>query len=128
MPAVVKTLQERAKTMLEMADGAIFYYCDDFVYDAAAAEKHATPAALSLLGLLVERLEKLPDYDHQALELLFKGFCEEQGIKFGQIGPVVRIALSGGTVSPGIYEVIEVLGRDRTIARLRRAISELTPQ
>ncbi|TWJ19675.1 glutamate--tRNA ligase [Geobacter argillaceus] len=128
LPAVVKTLQERAKTMLEMADGAIFYYCDDFAYDASAVEKHATPAALVLLSSLVERLEKLPEYGHAALEALFKGFCDEQGVKFGQIGPVVRIALSGGTVSPGIYEVIEVLGRDRALARFRRAIAELGPQ
>lgn len=128
LPAVVKTLQERAKTMLEMADGAIFYFRDDFVYDGAAVEKHATPAALALLALLVERLEALPELEHQALEALFKGFCEEQGIKFGQIGPMVRIALSGGTVSPGIYEVIEVLGRERSVARLRRAIRELSPK
>ncbi len=128
LPAVVKTLQERAKTMLEMADGAVFYYRDDFAYDAAAVEKHATPAVLALLSSLSERLEQLPEYGHEALEALFKGFCEEQGIKFGQIGPVVRIALSGGTVSPGIYEVIEVLGRDRTMARFRRAIAELAPR
>ena len=128
LPAVVKTLQERAKTMLEMADGTIFYYRADFGYDSAATEKHATPAALSLLTSLVEGLEGISEYTHEALESLFKGFCEEQGIKFGQIGPIVRIALSGGTVSPGIYEVIEVLGRERTLARLRRAIAELGPR
>jgi glutamyl-tRNA synthetase len=128
LPAVVKTLQERAKTMLEMADGAVFYYRDDFAYDPAATEKHATPAALALLSSLAERLEQLAEYGHEALESLFKGFCEEQGIKFGQIGPMVRIALSGGTVSPGIYEVIEVLGRDRTLARFRRAIADLGPR
>lgn len=128
LPAVVKTLQERAKTMLEMADGALFYFRDEFPYDEAAVDKHATPAALALLTLLAERLEALSVLDHATLEALFKGFCEEQGVKFGQIGPMVRIALSGGTVSPGIYEVIEVLGRERSVARLKRAIRELSPK
>jgi glutamyl-tRNA synthetase len=53
---------------------------------------------------------------------MFKDICSEMGVKMGQVGPPVRVALCGGTVSPGIYEVIEVLGKAETLKRLKRAM------
>jgi glutamyl-tRNA synthetase len=122
LAAVVKTLQERARTMLEMADGAVFYYKDDFAYDEKAATKFLTPEVAPLFALLMERFDSLVDFSQQGIEGVFKGLCEEQGIKLGQIGPAVRVALCGVTASPGIYEVIEVLGRDETKKRIGRAL------
>lgn len=122
LPAVVRTLQERARTMLEMADGAVFYYRRDFDYDPQAAEKFLKPDATPLFEALIADLEKLGDFSHDAIEALFKGLCEARGIKMGQVGPPVRVALCGGTTSPSIYEVMEVLGREETIRRLRRAL------
>ena len=119
---VIKTLQERAKTMIEMADGALFFYCNEIVYQEEAAAKYLKPEVAPLFSALAAKLEKLPDCTQQAVEEVFKALCAEQGIKLGQIGPAVRVALSGGTVSPGIYEVIEVLGREETLQRLRRAL------
>ncbi|BDV42826.1 glutamate--tRNA ligase [Geotalea uraniireducens] len=123
LAAVVKTLQERSRTLIEMADGAIFYYRGDFAYDEAAAAKQFTPAAAQLMERLAGRLEGLEPFGHDAIEATFKELCSEQGIKMGQIGPAVRVALCGGTVSPSIYEVIEVLGRDETVRRIRRAVA-----
>ena len=121
--AVVKTLQERARTMVEMADGALFYYQAGFAYDEQAAGKHLTPEAGGLLADLAGRLEVLADVSQPGIETLFKEFCAEKGIKLGQIGPAVRVSLCGVTASPGIYEVIEVLGAAETVARLRRAVA-----
>jgi glutamyl-tRNA synthetase len=121
--AVVKTLQERSKTMIEMADGAVFYYKSDFAYDEEAAVKFLKPEVVPLYEALLAKLAKLPDFSHDAIEAAFKEFCSEQGIKMGQIGPPVRVALCGGTTSPSIYEVLEVLGREETQRRLERAIA-----
>jgi glutamyl-tRNA synthetase len=122
LPAVVKTLQERARTMLEMADGAVFYYSGDFAYDSQAAEKFLKPETLPVYEAVIRKLENLEDFSHDGIEAMFKDICGEMGLKMGQVGPPVRIALCGGTVSPGIYEVIEVLGKDETIKRVKRAM------
>jgi glutamyl-tRNA synthetase len=67
-------------------------------------------------------LDQLAIYDQQGIETVFKEFCADLGIKMGQIGPVVRVAMCGVTTSPGIYEVLEVLGKDETMKRLARAV------
>jgi glutamyl-tRNA synthetase len=123
LTAVVRTLQERSKTMIEMADGAVFYYTSDFAYDEEAAVKFLKPEVVPLYEALLTKLAKLPDFSHDAIEAAFKEFCAEQGIKMGQIGPPVRVALCGGTTSPSIYEVLEVLGRDEARRRVERAIA-----
>ncbi len=119
---VVKTLQERARTMLEMADGAVFYYRGDFAYDALAAEKFLKPEACPMYEAVMEKLGNLTEFNHHGIETMFKDICLEKGVKMGQVGPPVRVALCGGTVSPGIYEVIEVLGKEETMNRLKRAM------
>ena len=124
--AVVKTLQERSKTMLEMADGALFYYAPEMVYDEEALLKHIKPETSGYLQTLVTALAAASDFSHDSIETSFKEVCAELGIKMGQIGPAVRIALSGGTVSPSIYEVMETLGREETCRRLERAIARFT--
>jgi glutamyl-tRNA synthetase len=120
---VIKTLQERAKTMLELADGAVFYYKADFAYDEKGAAKFFNAETPALLENLVAKLEALDSFSMESIEGVFKQICEEKGIKLGQIGPAVRLALSGTTASPGIYEMIEVLGKAETRKRLERAIA-----
>jgi glutamyl-tRNA synthetase len=123
LSVVVKTLQERSKTMLEMADGALFYYAAELVYEEESLVKHIKPETPGYLRGLVNALAAVADFSHDSIETVFKEVCAELGIKMGQIGPAVRIALSGGTVSPSIYEVMETLGRDETCLRLERAIA-----
>lgn len=120
--AVVKTLQERSRTLLEMADGALFYYSKNIMYDEKAAEKFLTPAVASLYELLIAKLTAVNDFSSKEIEQVFKEICEEQSIKLGQIAQPARIALSGGTAAPGIVEVIEVLGKEETCLRLKRAL------
>jgi len=121
--AAVKTLQERSKTMLEMADGAVFYYTPQPVYEEEAVAKHVKPETAGYLQRLVSALASAPEFSHEVIESVFKEICSELGIKMGQVGPAVRIALCGGTVSPAIYEVMEVLGREESCRRLDAAIA-----
>lgn len=121
LPAVVKTLQERARTMLEMADGALFYYQDEYPFDEEARAKFLTPATCAVLGELKNRLAALPRFDAEAIGSLFKQLGTDLGVKLPQIAQPARVALSGKTAAPGIFEVIETLGMHETIRRIERA-------
>ncbi len=125
MPSVVMTLQDRAKTLVEMADGARFYFVAPESYDEEAAAKFLTGDQRDVLELTVRHLGALTVYSHDNIENAFKAVMEESGLKFGKIGPTVRVALVGGTVSPSIYDVVAVLGKERVLSRLQKALASL---
>lgn len=122
LPAVVRTLQERARTMLEMADGAAFYFAKEVVYDPEAVAKQLTVDKLPVLQALLRGLEASTVFDEAAIEAVFSGVLADLGLKLGKVGPAVRVALTGGTVSPGIYEVLAVLGKEESLRRLAAAV------
>ncbi len=117
------TLQERAKTLVELAELGRFYLSDDVPIDGKAARKHLTPAIAPMLTELVARLEQIPEWSPGSLEAAFREILTETGTPLGALAQPVRVALTGTAVSPGIFEVLAVLGRDRSIARLRAAIA-----
>ena len=120
LPAVVKTLQERARTMLEMVDAARFYFKDNVDVDPAAAEKFLTEDKKPVLETVIRQLESVDDATEDAIGDAFSRVMEETGLKLGKIGPAVRVALTGSTSSPGIFEVIAVLGIEESCRRLGR--------
>jgi len=126
LPAVVRTLQERSRTMVEMADGAAFYFAGDINYDPEAAAKHLTADKKPILEALVRGLETSADFNEEAIEAVFASVLADLGLKLGKVGPTVRVALTGGTVSPGIYEVLAVLGKSESLRRLRRSVEHLS--
>ena len=119
---LVVLVKERAKTLVEMVDWVRPYFGDSVLLEEEAAKKFLTPAVVPVLGKLLARFEALPSFSKQVWEESFKKFVEEEGIKMGQIAQPVRVALTGRTASPGLFEVMEVLGRDRTLFRLRRGL------
>jgi len=125
----VKTLQERSKTLLEMADSAVFYFKKEILYEEKAAQKFLTRDMLEIFKELVYRMDGLANFAHSAIEAVFDDMVSKKSVKLGKIAQPVRVALTGGTVSPGIFEVIETLGKDETITRLNKAIAfiESTP-
>ncbi len=121
--AVVETLQARSKTLVEMAEGALFYFTRPIVYEEKAAAKFLKPSALEPLRLLTDHLTELTAFDDDQIEAAFVKTMEASGLKLGKIAQPVRVALSGKTVSPGIFEIIRVLGRDETLARMNQALA-----
>ncbi len=122
LEGVIKTLNLRSKTLLEMADGAVFYFQDAVSYDEKAAKKFLKPSLLEPIELLTKELEALDHFDEHNLENAFKKVMEITGLKLGKIAQPVRVALTGTTVSPGIFEIINVLGKKRVISRLNKAV------
>jgi len=119
---VIKTLNARSKTLEEMAESARFYFQDTISYDQKAAKKFLKPASAEPISLLLEQLEPLDSFDEKRLETAFLKVMEQTGLKFGKIAQPVRVALTGKTVSPGIFEIIEVLGRKKVLKRLKDAL------
>jgi len=118
----VATLQPRAKTLVDLAELARFYLSDTPTFDAKAVSKFLTPETATLLEKLQGKLTALPAWGEHELEEVFTRLVQEEQLKgLGQIAQPVRVALTGSTASPGIFEVMVVLGRERTLARLEYA-------
>jgi glutamyl-tRNA synthetase len=120
---IIPLLQPRAKTLKEMAEMAAFFVTadDQLQIEAASAEKFLTAETRAHLIRIAEGLERLEPFDHQGLERFMGEYVESHGIKFKAVAQPIRVALTGRTASPGLFETMEVLGRVRTLARLKRA-------
>jgi glutamyl-tRNA synthetase len=123
MERLVLAFRERAQTLEDIAKAAIPYLQSEIQMDEAAATKFLTPAIAPLLEHLAERFAAVPDFAKEALEAVFKATIAEAGIKMGELAQPVRVALTGRTASPGLFEVIDLLGREQTLKRLRHAAS-----
>ncbi len=123
---VIKTLQPRSKTLIEMAEGADFYYQEEIVYDEKAAAKFLTGSVLAPMQQIMEALEAGSAFDEPELERAFQAVMDRSGLKFGKIAQPVRVALTGKTVSPGIFEMMEALGREESLSRLKKAIAYMS--
>jgi len=119
---LVVLVRDRAKTLIEMVDWVRPYFGQAVTIDEEAAKKFLTAAMAPILGKLLARFEAFPDFSKQQWEAAFKHLVEEEGMKMGQLAQPVRVALTGRTASPGLFDVMEVLGRDRTLFRLRQGI------
>jgi glutamyl-tRNA synthetase len=120
--SVIKTLYIRSKTLKNMAEDALFYFAEDISYDEKAAKQFLKPTALEPIQLLIAELESLDQFDQAKLENTFKSVMEKTGLKLGKIAQPVRVALTGRTASPGIFEIIEIIGKEKVISRLKKAI------
>jgi len=125
LEAIVPLFQPRAKTLKEMAEQATFFLHDDqsLPYDEAAVAKFLTPEIREHLLVLAGRMEALPSFDHKSLEEMAGAYMEETGLKFKALAQPIRVAITGTTMSPGLFETMDVLGRERTLARFRKALT-----
>jgi glutamyl-tRNA synthetase len=118
---VIATLQPRSKTLVDMARDARFYYAETITYDEQAAAKFLTRDAVEPLERLARQLEALPAFTPESLEGAFQAVMAATGLKLGKIAQPVRVALTGRTASPGIFEITEIIGKDKVLERLRAA-------
>lgn len=119
---VVPCLQERSKTLIEMAKGMEFYFREISGYDEKGIRKFFTPETLPVLNDLLVYIEDCMDINEESLNGIFNILMEKTGLKLGKIAQPARLALTGKTVSPGIFDVIILLGKKKTVSRLKKAI------
>ena len=119
-------LRERSKTLVEMAQQARFLVSEEIEVDAKAARKHLKPAIATVLASLVEALSDLGDWSEADIEGAFTSVLAAHGdLKIGKLAQPVRVAVTGGPVSPGIFETLAALGRERTLRRIGDAIRSI---
>jgi glutamyl-tRNA synthetase len=119
---LVKILAERSHTLVEMKTAAVPFVTEDIALDEKARAKHLTPDVVPLLIELAVRLKSVDPFTHAEVEKVFSALVVEKGIKLGKLAQPVRVALTGGTVSPGIFDVIEVMGKEKTLRRIAAAV------
>ncbi|WP_441241625.1 glutamate--tRNA ligase [Tardiphaga sp. 768_D3_N2_1] len=111
-------LKERAKTLIELIDGASFIFADRPLPMEPKAAAVLTPETRVLIGKLRTALEAVTDWTAANAEAATRAFAEEAGIKLGGVAQPLRVALTGKTTSPGIFDVLAVLGRQECLDRL----------
>ncbi len=125
LEAVVPHLRERAKTLVEMADWTLPYVTEPVVMDEAAAGKFLASAIAPSLGKFAERVKTVDPFSKETLDPVVQTILDEDHLKMGKFAQPLRVALTGRTFSPGIYEVMEILGRERTVRRIEQALHRI---
>jgi glutamyl-tRNA synthetase len=111
-------LKERVKTIAELIDISHYILSDRPFIPEEKAAKHLTDDAFQILSRLTERLQNASQWTAGSLEEIIRSFAGDEQLKLGKIAQPLRVALTGRVVSPGVFDVMETLGRDETLARL----------
>jgi glutamyl-tRNA synthetase len=112
------SLKERAKTLIELIDASYFIFADRPLDIEAKAQALLTPETRELIGQLRTTLEQVSPWSRETTEAAMRAFAETHGLKLGAVAQPLRVALTGRTTSPGIFDVLSVLGREECLARL----------
>ena len=123
LEAVVSAQRERAKTLVEMADNSLFFYRRPEGYDEKAAKKNFKPEATGVLERVKAGLTALETWEAAPIHEVVHGVAEALETGLGKVAQPLRVAVSGGPVSPPIDITLELLGRDETLARIDAAVA-----
>jgi glutamyl-tRNA synthetase len=118
---MLDTLRERAKTLRELVEVGRFYFERPTSYEDKARAKLFTAVGAERLGLLAERLGRVEPFTPPAIEALYRTLVAELGLKLVDLAQLTRLAVTGRTASPPLFDVLALLGRDEVLLRLRAA-------
>lgn len=125
LEAVVLTQRERSKTLVEMAEKSRFFYADDIVIDGDLASKHFNHEVFKALHIFIARLTELSDWTKEEIHLVMTTLVEELGMKLGLLAQPIRLAITGTTVSPPLDITLQLLGKEKTLRRLKDALTQM---
>ena len=120
----IKSERERGKTLDELAEISAFYFRDEVTFDEKSVKKWLNENGKKTLTDIKTGLEELDDFSEESIGSVFKKIMEDSGQKMLKLAQPCRVALTGTTVSPGIYEVIAILGKEKTIKRFQTALNQ----
>jgi glutamyl-tRNA synthetase len=119
LTAAMPGLKERAKTLVELFDASRFLWATRPLDLNEQAKAMLTPEAQATIAALLPELQSVADWSAATVEAVIRGFAERSGVKLGAVAQPLRAALTGRTTSPPIFDVLDVLGADESLARLR---------
>jgi glutamyl-tRNA synthetase len=121
LAAMLATLRERAKTLRELVEVGRFYFERPATYEDKARAKLFTPAGVERLDTLIDRLAGLQPFEAPAIEALYRDLTTALGLKLVDLAQLTRLAVTGRTASPPLFDVLALLGRDEVLDRMRAA-------
>ncbi len=119
---VVAAQRERCKTLVDMATASRYFYMDFDEYDAKAVKKNFKQGTDDILQKMYDQFSALEQWDGSQLQQIVHQLAESMGLNLGKVAQPLRVAVSGSSVSPSIDITLSLLGREKTLARLQRAI------
>jgi glutamyl-tRNA synthetase len=122
---VVGLLKDRSKRLVELAQSATYFFADPTTYEEQAVKKHFKGDARATLVDLHERLAALQPFNQSTTEELYRAYAEEKTLSAGKLIHPTRLAVSGVSFGPGLFELLEVLGQDKVLRRITAAIAWL---
>lgn len=122
---IIDIFRERIQTVNEYPEKSRYFFEDIDKFDPAADEKFLNSDTLRVLNKIEEEIKNMNDFNLENIHDCFDSIMDELNLKLGKIAQPIRVALTGGTVSPGIFEVIDIMGKELTLKRLHNAIEHI---
>ena len=119
---VVEVMAERADTVTQMAEQSVYFYQDFEQYDENAAKKQLRPVAQPLVQAVRDAFARLDDWQAASIHAVLMQTIEALDSKIGKVGPPLRVATTGSAASPSLDITLELIGKERVLARIDRAI------
>lgn len=119
---VIKLVGERCNTLVELAQQSRYFYLDFEAFDADAAKKHLRPVAKEALALALTKVEALGEWNTENLHQVIADTCTELDLGMGKVGMPLRVAVTGQGQSPSVDAVMNLIGKERVVARIKMAL------
>ena len=123
---VIEGHRDRAKTMKELAESIRYYYEDFAEYDENAAKKNFKTATPAILQNLLDKFTAVADWNPESIEAVIKATCDELELGMGKVGPALRVAVTGTAMSPSLDVTLNLVGKERSLERLEKAVAFAT--
>lgn len=120
---VIELMKIRSKRTTELVESSVYFFKDPETYEEKASRKYFTDETAGLLNKICVELEKLTEFDKEHIEKVYHDFVEKSGLNFGKIIHPTRLAVSGVSFGPGLFELMDVLGKEITLRRIKAAVS-----
>jgi glutamyl-tRNA synthetase len=122
---VIRLFKDRSKRVTEIADNAVYFFKDPDDYEPKAVQKHFKPETVLVLRELMEKLGTLESFSAKGIDSLYHDYAARTGISIGELVHPTRLAVSGVSFGPGLFEMMELLGKDSVMRRMDRAIETI---
>lgn len=122
---VIEAQRDRAKTLVDLVSSSRYFFEDFEAYDEKALSKQFKPGVDVILKTVRDQLSELSGWNPEAIETAIKASCEAMDLKLGKVGPPLRLAVAGTPMSPGLDVTLNLVGRERTLARIDKAIETI---
>lgn len=120
---ILSEIQNRIKFLVDVVDFAKYFFTDDYEYNEQVVEKILDkPEVEEILNYVYYALSSLPNFDEELVKPVFKEGLKKFDVKMGGLIQPIRVALTGSNISPGIYDVLELLGKERVLERIERTL------